>query len=261
MLGTLFMRRVAGALALAGGIAAAGSAFAASATVTVYGSSNPFLAGQPDGTGCCGGDSAPGQSAVYVSATLTPGSTITFSGTGGFNYGGGTPSSSLDGDNDGTSLTYIFDMTADYGTGLSGPRQVNVDGLVGVFLTNAVPSGPAPAQLDYGALGLDAASYAPGLDQIFWIGDGLTGLGAGSVQSFLVPVGATRLFLGTVDGTGWSNNSGVGNVTVNGVTPLATGVPEPATWMMMIGGLGALGIVAHRRKRALRATALSVRTA
>lgn len=249
MLNKIFMRRVAGALALMGGIATAGLAHAAIVTVTVNGSSNPFLAGQPGGTNCCGGDSTPGQGAAFVPATLTPGSTLHFSGTGGFNYAGGTPSSSLDGDNDGTSLTYTYSMTADYGTGLSGPKQVNVDGLVGVFLTNAVPSGAAPAQLDYGTLGLGAASYSPGVDQIFWIGDGLTGLGSGTVQSFIVPVGATRLFLGTVDGSGWFNNSGLGTIAIDGVTPLASAVPEPSTWALMVLGFAGIGFARYRQHR------------
>lgn len=223
-------------------------AFAGSITVTVLGTANPYLAGQPSGTPCCSGDSAPGQSPTYVPATVTPGSTLTFSGSGGFNYGGGAPASSLDGDNDGTSLTYIYSQTADYGTGIAGALGVNVDGLVGVFLTGAQPSGPVPSQLDYTALGLGAASYTPGLNQIFWIGDGLTGLGSGSVQTFLVPTSATRLFLGTVDGSGWNNNSGIGTVTVSGVT-LSAGVPEPSTWALMLTGFVGLGLASRRAAR------------
>ncbi len=43
-----------------------------------------------------------------------------------------------------------FSMTGDYGTGVSGPLNVFVSGLVGVFTTGAAPSGPAPAPLDSG---------------------------------------------------------------------------------------------------------------
>jgi hypothetical protein len=46
-------------------------------TVSVPGSSDPFLAGMADGSTCCGGDSAPAQSPVYAGA-VTAGSTITF---------------------------------------------------------------------------------------------------------------------------------------------------------------------------------------
>src|SRR5262249_20324106 len=55
-------------------------------------------------------------------------------------------------------------------------------------------------------------------------GDGLTGSGAGTPQQFIVPGGATRLFLGTVDGFQWSTNSGAFSVVVNGA---ATGGPGP----------------------------------
>ena len=231
---------------------AGGAAQAASSTVTVLGSSNPFLAGQPAGTSCCGGDAAPGQSPVLVTGTLTSSATLTFSGAGGFNYAGGTPSDSLDGDHTGQNLDYPFSMVADYGTGISGPTNVNVDGLVGVFTTDTQPSGAAPAPMDYAtggnSGGLADASYAPGLDQIFWIGDGLTGTGTGSVQQFLVPTGATRLYLGTVDGEGWANNTGVGLVTVSGLT--TGGVPEPATWAMMMLGVFGLGAMLRARRKA-----------
>ena len=140
-------------------------------------------------------------------------------------------------------------MTSDYGTGLSGPLQVNVDALVGVFLTGATPSGAAPASLDYKVLGLDAASYSPGVNQIFWIGDGRTGLGSGAVQNFVVPVGATRLYLGTVDGSGWFNNSGSASIAIAGLTPLTSGVPETSTWGMMLMGFAGLGLAGYRKAR------------
>ena len=215
------------------------------AATVVPGTSDPFLAGQPIGTSCCGGDSAPAQSPVLAPVTLVAGEVLSFSTIGGVNYSGGVPSDSADGDNDGTHLTYPFSMTTDYGTGISGAQNVNVDGLVGVFLDDSVPSGPAPAALDFGS-GLDFASLAPGLDQIFWIGDGLTGLGTGSVQQFTVPTGATRLFLGTVDGFQWSNNTGAITVTIAGA---AGAVPEPATWALMLVGFGAIGLAARQRAK------------
>jgi hypothetical protein len=44
------------------------------------------------------------------------------------------------------------------------------------------------------------AELAPALAQTFFIGDGRTGSGSGDIQRFLVPEGATRLFLGYADG-------------------------------------------------------------
>jgi hypothetical protein len=62
------------------------------------------------------------------------------------------------------------------------------------------------------------------LQQSFFIGDGLTGTGVGSVQTFIAPEGATRLFLGSMDGGGWYNNVGSFKVVVE-----TAPVPESTT--------------------------------
>jgi hypothetical protein len=209
----------------------------AEASILVPGTANPYLAGQPSGTPCCDGDSAPAESPVLALSGSLGGDTLTFAATGGASYGPGPLAPSADG-----WPGDVFNMTADYGTGISGPMGVQVSGLVGVFIGSSVPSGPAPAQLDDG---MSFTSLAPGLDQIFWIGDGLTGTGTGSVQSFLAPSGATRLYLGVVDGFGWYNNPGVISVTING----AASVPEPSTWAIVLLGLAGLGVAGYRRMR------------
>jgi hypothetical protein len=82
--------------------------------------------------------------------------------------------------------------------------------LLGVFLDDTQPNlSAAPDPLAYMP---DAPVVAPGLRQPFFIGDGLTPSGA--AQQFIVPAGATRLFLGTVDGYGWYNNVGSFSVAV-----------------------------------------------
>lgn len=82
--------------------------------------------------------------------------------------------------------------------GLSGfiTRDL-LPGLTAVFLDDVEPQDPPPASLDVG----DAtfSELSPGLRQIFWMGDGLTGTGSGATQRFHVPSGATRLFLGVTD--------------------------------------------------------------
>jgi len=86
------------------------------------------------------------------------------------------------------------------GDGISG--YIGPQGpLVGVFLSNAVPSSGAPAALDFssGGFGTDFATLSPLLGQVFYIGDGKTS--GGIFQTFTAPAGATRLFLGIPDGS------------------------------------------------------------
>ena len=69
--------------------------------------------------------------------------------------------------------------------------------LAGVFLDDSVPEGVyqgGPNIIQY-----DLIENRPALNQIFYIGDGLTGTGSGELQEFFVPKGATRLFLGFPD--------------------------------------------------------------
>ena len=158
-----FMKQLA-FFAAAAALALPAIATASSQTVTVLGQANPFLAAQPSGS-CCGGNSAPGQSPALAATGLASGQVLTFSATGGVSYAGGAPAAGADGDNDGTNYTYRFSMTADYETGIAGAQNVNVDGLVGVFVSG-MPGGAAPSPLDFAGMGastgLDFASLTPG---------------------------------------------------------------------------------------------------
>jgi hypothetical protein len=120
----------------------------------------------------------------------------------------------------------------------------------------------APASLDFTSSGLGTAfsSLSPLAQQAFFIGDGLTGDGTGSTQTFYVPTGATTLYLGLTDACNYNgapnncytDNEGYFTLTTNGVA--AGGVPEPATWAMMLVGIGGLG-AAMRRRNGLAAAA------
>jgi large repetitive protein len=205
-----------------------GLALVAQAQVTVPGSSDPWLAGQPSSTTASSGDVAPAQSPAYA-GTVVAGTTITWTATGTVNY---IPTPPVDGPNGNFGI--VLDDPSQ--NGIAGLDDVPVDALVGVFLGPAVPTNPAPTTLDF----TGAYTYSgltPGVDQPFYMGDG-------SDQSVVVPTGGTRLFLGTVDGFGWYNNVGAFNVTLTNVT---SPVPDGASTMALLGAaFGMMGFV--RRK-------------
>jgi hypothetical protein len=88
----------------------------------------------------------------------------------------------------------------------SGYESTDFTGaLVGMFLEDALPPA-APASLRFydtddsqGGIPTDFKILSPLIGQVFFIGDGLTGTGIGSIQSFRVPPAATHLYLGYVD--------------------------------------------------------------
>jgi hypothetical protein len=70
--------------------------------------------------------------------------------------------------------------------------------VTGVF-ESGPPKGDAPPTLDFNSIGTNFSSLSPLLQQLFFVGDGLTGDGSGSVQVFDVPSGAKSLYLGIAD--------------------------------------------------------------
>ena len=124
--------------------------------------------------------------------------------------------------------------------------------LVGVFLTDAIPNGAAPAGLNFSpaGLGIDFASLSPALGQVFYIGDGRNA--ANAFQDFIAPVGATRLYLGIPDGFSfggapgaYDDNDGAYSVRI-GVNEVPA-IPEPATHAML--ALGLIGVLIGARRR------------
>jgi hypothetical protein len=78
------------------------------------------------------------------------------------------------------------------------------------------------------------STISPQLKQPFFIGDGK----AGTVQQTVIaPAGATRLFLGSMDGSGWFNNTGSFSVDAT---------PEPGSASLLLISAGLLSL---RRRR------------
>ncbi len=148
--------------------------------------------------------------------------------------------------------------------GISGIQLEKGSGfLVGVFLPSAAPTALAPARLTFtnnGSAGLIDTSFvsiSPLLDQTFFVGDGLTGNGNGSRQQFLVPDGASRLFLGYADANGYNGAPGQyqdngGSVTAS--FQISSPVPETSSvisfGLLLVLGLGGAAVAARRRKSA-----------
>jgi hypothetical protein len=130
------------------------------------------------------------------------------------------------------------------GNGIAGLTAPNAGYLTGAFEGATLTA--TPTALDFtGSGGTSFTSLSPALQQAFFIGDGLTGDGVGTTQTFYVPTGATTLYLGISDACGYNgspscygDNDGSFTVTATGA---AGGVPEPTTWSTMLLGFGAIG--------------------
>ena len=219
-------------------------ALAQSHFVTVPGTANPWLAGMPGGATASSGDAAGAgpafQSPVLVEGlNLSQGGWLQFSAIqGGVDNDPGCVASCDAADGGG-----FIHHSAGAENGISGVHAP-INALVGVFLGSGQPdSSSAPGALDFSAIGLDFKSLSPSLKQVFFIGDGLAT--ANQPQQFNIPAGATRLFLGTMDGYGWYNNSG----SFSGNVAQLAAVPEPESWVMMLAGTGLVAVVAKRRAR------------
>ena len=220
---------------------ALGLTASANASTIVPGTSNPWLAGMPEGTTAAYSDTAFDQSPVEVALSFAPGDHLVFTSTGTTDHcdGGGCGLAGAEGDF--LEPPWGHDVGAEHGiANVVAP----IDALIGVFLGPDQPdSSGAPAALDFSTPALrDFASLSPLLKQPFFIGDGLRN-DLTTLQVFVVPAGATRLFLGTMDGYDWFNNAGSLDVT-------ATNVPEPATIVLV--GAGLFGAVRRRVSRRLK---------
>ncbi len=192
-------------------------------TANIYGADHSGAAATPSPGGSSPGPGPAGGTAPPFCPVIG-GDTITFSITGLISFGGGTGTHGPDGYASGNF---------DFGSfnGIAGFRNHRGSALYGVFTGPVEPADPSPVRLDF--VGKTSSSaFAPELDQIFFIGDGLTGLGTGTVQRFHVPIGATAVYFGLADGYpvgqggfhlpgGYNDNTGSFQVEVDPVTLIA----------------------------------------
>lgn len=186
--------------------------------------SNLWLAGMPAGTiasnpnphdnpDYAGTTSTPRQSPVAMAGLrVTPGSTLTFDGVNG---GANNLKSATLYNGDGNPNQVVNNLT---GAELSkSDVRAPINSVIAVFLNDSTPTGTAPATLDFSTqTSRDFASLKPQLNQTFFIGDGRRD--NGDLQQFVIPPGATRLFIGTMDSYEWNNNVGGFTVTATAAT-------------------------------------------
>lgn len=158
-------------------------------------------------------DAAGGAGVLPPSVTVSGGQTVTITATGSTNPGGG----------------YGDHGPAGFGT---ASNIVNVTG-------SSIGNYAAPTAMTL--LGVFTGSGS-GVNTIFQIGSGGT---------FTAPGGATKLYLGFADAYGFQGNSGwyadnSGSILAD-VTLSGGGIPEPATWALMILGFGAVAGAMRRR--------------
>lgn len=222
---------------------------AQASSTNVPGMANPWLAGMPDGSAIIfenTTDTAPAQSPTLVSGISLAGGAVVFSGaTGGVHNGPLCPETCFGPD----GRTFQGDPFVKHdGGAVNGIAGVwaPMNALMGVFLDDTQPDLlTSPAGLDFRTIGLDFLSLAPTLRQVFFVGNGVTG--GGTQQQFIIPVGATRLYLGTMDGFGWANNTGQFNVIVSN-SNLST-VPVPAAGWLLGSALGMLALGSRKRRQ------------
>ncbi len=200
-------RMIVSAALLAASLGAAASAGA----VIVDARDDIFLAGQSsvpttgmvgDTSGYWGANPSPGGNGaglLPVAINVAPGELLDITATGTVSCCyGGSPTNGPD------------------GGGLGGTANINGYGNVGAY------TGP-----ELGLVGVFNGPSTPW--NIFLIG---------ASDTFVVPAGATKLYLGTVDAYGFTGNPGWFNDNTGYFS--VSGVPEPSTWALM--GLGVFGL-------------------
>jgi len=143
------------------------------------------------------------------------------------------------------NATTLNDTDINSYLGISGLIHPRTLPLLGVFLPNGEPENPAPSRLDFYALGSDFASLSPVMGQSFFVGDGWAD--ALTMHKFMVPAGATRLYLGLADAGYFTGEPMAYADNEGGFSADVRFHVVPAPGAMALLGLG--GLVSIRRRR------------
>ncbi len=92
--------------------------------------------------------------------------------------------------------------------------------MVGVFLGGGTSGAPDRLDFSAGAMGIDFDELSPQLQQVFFIGDGFTA--GGAQQRFVIPQGATDLYLGYADGYSFQGDPGAYGDNTGGLSVTLT---------------------------------------
>ena len=189
-----------------------------SGSVSVPSTASPYLAGMPAGSTCqTWGDNTSNSTPYQVSSIpVVPGTYITLTNLNGQSsiVPGYVPNAGAAGQ---TNLVLHHGQNYNSNPNPTFPNPENgvgdakmpADALTGIFMTDSSPDQNAPpAAVDWtDSAHANKATYSELKNQApFLIGSGQTT--DGTTQQFLVPAGATRLYLGVWDGVCYSNNSG-----------------------------------------------------
>lgn len=242
------MRVLGKAAMVAGLMAASSAAMAQSGVATVESTMSTYLAGGnsytiPPACGIPGCAIPGGISPFAITLGAGVGRILTFStitGSMTFCPGGSCASPTPDG-----WTAQPTDLNAS--GSISGIRGPTAGFLAGVFLGSGLPSSP-PATLNFNTLTTNFSSLMPELGQQFFIGDGRTA--SNVIQQFLVPDGATTLYLGVADGALFGGNPGFYDDNTGAYSAaysISTTVPEPSTVALL--GVGLCVLLAGVRRR------------
>jgi hypothetical protein len=185
-------------------------------TIDVPAVADIALAGMPSGFTIRDVTSAPFNSPLEAGLALIPGGMVQFSASGTVSGGRwSTGPVGPEGWQSGTIPDLWSNLGVPSGIGVSDVTAPE-NALVGVFIGPSQPLPPLPPALNFSGGAGVAVTLQPLLQQPFFIGSGKTS--TGQARSFMVPDGATRLFLAPMAYSGSkyvTNRSGSFHVTAS----------------------------------------------